>query len=95
MESLLTIIDAFEVTQSLAKELGGLALGKWHVLEGIFPSEAGLPKIGSWVEIQVPKGERLQVVVSGCEVRHGTAALAFVEPEVRIPRMSTIRRIGV
>ena len=93
MEPTFTIIDSFEVTESLAPQLDGLAFGKWYVLEDSFPSMDGLPPRGSWIEVQVPRGECLQVVVAVCEVGHGTAALLFIEPDVRIPRLSKIRRI--
>jgi hypothetical protein len=84
------IIDSFEVTEYLAPQLDGLAVGKWYVLEGLFSSEEDLPAQGSWIEVKFPHGESLRTVVAGCKVRHCSGALQLIEPDVRIPRLSKV-----
>jgi hypothetical protein len=95
MQVPLTIIDSFEVTAELLPRLDGMALGKWHVLQGKFASAAELPLPGSEVAIQEPAGTRRQAVVLSCEVRHGTAAISFDAGDTSpIPRLSVIHRVG-
>ena len=93
MEAPFVIIDSFVVTEELAPQLDGLALGKWYVLEGTFVSTAELPSPGSWVELRLPSGQSHHVIVMGCEVRHGSGALSFLEPDMRVPRLSQVRRV--
>lgn len=93
VESLLTLVDSFVVTAELAPQLDGLELGKWYVVDGTFASATELPPRGSWVEVQLPNGHSRQVVVVGCEIRHGVAALSFIEPDFSFPRLSKVRRL--
>ena len=80
MEPVFTITDSFEVTEELAPQLDGLAAGKWYVLEGSFSSNEYLPAQGSWIEVTLPKGESLQAVVAGCEVKSWLRSLEHATP---------------
>lgn len=86
-----TIIDSFRVTDELAPRLDGMSKGCWFVVEGQFSPNSNLPKPGCRAMIQKPSGEKLEVLLSNCELRHGSVALQFTElTNTDIPRFSVV-----
>lgn len=88
MRNVLAIIDSFQVTEMLQPRLAGLELGTWFVIDG---SNSVCPRSGSRVQIRKPSGESVYAHVGGAELRHGSLALRFTQPEItELPRFSTV-----
>jgi hypothetical protein len=91
MNSAFVVIDTFEVKERDTATPDSLPCGIWNVLEGSFVSAEQLPQIGSEVRITEPDGNTRSVVVSGLELRHGSAAISITSVEnAYLPRFSRI-----
>jgi hypothetical protein len=91
MNTTLTVIDSFRVTEALQPRLSGLGCGTWFVIDGRFPAAGKLPSRGTSVVISKPSGESVRSHIGGVEVRHGSLALRFTGPEItELPRLSLV-----
>ena len=91
MNSTFVVIDTFEVMKHGSTAPDSLPCGIWNVLEGSFVSTEQLPQIGGEVRITEPDGTTRSAVVSGLELRHGSAAISLTRAgNVRLPRLSKV-----
>lgn len=91
MNNSFVVIDTFEVKGHDSNTPDSLPCGIWNVLEGAFTSSELLPQIGREVRITEPDGSTRSAVVSGLELRHGSAAISISGTEnAYLPRLSKV-----
>ena len=91
MNNAFVVIDTFEVKEHGSATPDGLPCGIWNVLEGSFECSEQLPQIGSEVRITEPDGNTRSAVVSGLELRHGSAAISITSTQsAYLPRLTKV-----
>ena len=91
MNNTFVVIDTFEVKAHGSNTPDSLPCGIWNVIEGSFVSSELLPEVGCKFLVTEPDGSTTSAVVSGLELRHGSAAISITGAKnAYLPRLSKV-----